>query len=336
MNPFDYHRPTEVAGALALLDGDTPARPIGGGTNLVDLMREGIETPAALVDVGRLALDQISSTNTGWRVGATVTNTDLATHSGVRASLPMLSAAIVSGATGQIRNMATVGGNLMQRTRCAYFSDHVAPCNKRRPGSGCGALDGFHRSFAILGTSDSCISVHPSDLCVALVALDATIELTSATGVRTVSVEDFYREPGTTPHVEHALAPGELITAVEVPTAVADHRQAYRKVRDRASYAFALVSVAAALTLDGDTVSDLRLALGGVGTRPWRAHTAEAALVGRPLTDEAVREAIRAELTPARTHRDTAFKVGLTERTVVAVLRDLRTRTTDSRQGGAR
>lgn len=323
MKDFAYYRYEHLDEALAALAEG--ARPIAGGTNLVDLMREGIEQPSTLVDVAGLALDSVveGEGEGEWVVGSGVTNTQLASHRALRRELPVVAEAIMSGATGQIRNMATVGGNLMQRSRCSYFYDLAAPCNKRRPGAGCAARDGYARGTAIFGTSDHCVATHPSDLCVALVALDAEVQLRSVHDARDVALESFHLEPQDTPHHESVLRADELITAVRIPALGPGYRSTYRKVRDRSSYAFALVSVAAALRIEDGTVVDARLALGGVGTRPWRAHLAEAALRGLPASRDSFRAAARAELVAARPLPDTEFKIGLTERTLVAVLRDL-------------
>jgi xanthine dehydrogenase YagS FAD-binding subunit len=323
MRAFDYVRPTSVDDALRSVTELPGAKFIGGGTNLVDLMREGIETPDTLVDVAGLGLDQVEVSAGGLRVGAGVRNSDLAAHAEVRQRVPVVSEALVSGASGQLRNMATVGGNLMQRTRCLYFYDAAAACNKREPGAGCGARDGFHRMGAILGASESCIAVHPSDLCVALTATEAVVEVRSARGARSIPVADFHQLPGDTPHVETMLAADELITAVEIPWLADGMRSGYRKVRDRASYAFALVSVAAAVRVDEGVVSDVRLALGGVAAKPWRARAAEAALLGRPANDESFAAAIDTELAEAIGTRHTEFKIALTRGTVVATLRRL-------------
>jgi xanthine dehydrogenase YagS FAD-binding subunit len=322
MKPFSYDRPANTPDALRALTNDT-ARLLGGGTNLVDLMREGIETPDSLIDVAGMQLDQIVETSSGFHVGAGVTNTALAASNAIRTSLPMVAQAIVSGATGQIRNMATVGGNIMQRTRCTAFYDQAAACNKRNPGNGCDARFGHHRTTAILGTSDACIATHPSDLCVALAALDTTVHVDSTHGTRSIPFGSFHPLPGNTPHIETTLQPGELITAIDIATLPAGWVQTYRKVRDRSSYAFALVSVATAAHIAEGTVVDVRIALGGVGTRPWRAHTAEAALRGKPAIESEFRSAIQQELAHAVSLPDNAFKVLLTERVVVAVLRTL-------------
>jgi xanthine dehydrogenase YagS FAD-binding subunit len=326
--PFSYERATDVADAVRR--GSEPgARYLGAGTNLVDLMRETVERPAVLVDVTGLPSAIEERPDGGLLIGAATRNTAVAEHGAVRERYPMLSRAVVAGASAQIRNMATVGGNLLQRTRCTYFYDtEGSRCNKRVPGQGCDAIGGFTRIHAILGTSEACVATHPSDMCVALAALDATVHLEGTGGRRTVTFTDLHRLPADHPEIETVLEPGELITAVELPALSIARRSTYRKVRDRASYAFALVSVAAALALDGDgadaTVADVRLALGGVGTRPWRAWRAEEALRGGPATDAAFRAAAEAELADARPLDGNAFKIELTARTVTAVLAQLR------------
>ncbi|HEU4998101.1 MAG TPA: xanthine dehydrogenase family protein subunit M [Lapillicoccus sp.] len=324
MRPFDYTRATDVAEAVAIVTERPNARFLGGGTNLVDLVRRGVEAPDSLVDVTGLPLAEVEGTaDGGLRVGAVVTNADLAHHPLVRSRYPLLSQAVLAGASGQLRSMATVGGNLLQRTRCVYFTDLSAACNKREPGSGCAAIDGFTRYAAILGASEHCVAVHPSDMAVALAALDARVELTSLGGVREVAVTDLYRLPGQTPQIDTVVAPGELVTAVVLPPPPSGGSR-YRKVRDRASYAFALVSVAAVLGVDGGRIATARLALGGVAPRPWRAAAAESRLVGAEPTDDVFAEAIETELAAATPLPGNEFKVGLTQRTVVAVLRRLR------------
>lgn len=269
MKSFAYARATDLETAVQLLSKTPNAKLLGGGTNLVDLMRENIEQPDALVDVTGLPLDRIEERPDGsLAIGATVRNTAVAGHPVVRDRYPFLAQAIVFGASGQIRNMATVAGNLMQRTRCLYFYDHAARCNKRAPGAGCDAIGGFNRMHAILGASDSCIATHPSDMCVALAALDAKVNVVGPSGARTIAFEDFHRLPEHTPHIETDLQPGELITGIEIPPLGFARRSLYRKVRDRASYAFALVSVAAALEIDSGKVRNVRLALGGVAHKP--------------------------------------------------------------------
>ena len=320
MTPFLYARASDTAEALRL-GAERSTAYLGGGTNLVDLMRETIERPDRLVDVTGMSSAIEESASGGLLIGAAVRNTALAEHRAVRTRYPMLARAILAGASAQIRNMATVGGNLLQRTRCTYFYDtEGSRCNKRSPGSGCDALDGLNRIHAILGASAECIATHPSDMCVALAALDATVHLHGAQGTRTLPFIELHRLPGDTPDIETALEPGELITAVELPPLAFASTSTYRKVRDRASYAFALVSVAAALELNGDTVKDVRLALGGVAAKPWRAFKAEAALRGGPATEQAFRTAAEAELAEAKPLSGNGFKIELAKRTLVAVL----------------
>ena len=323
MTPFTYARASDAAEALRL-GGDAGARYLGGGTNLVDLMRETIERPASLVDVTALDDGIEERDDGGLLIGAGVRNTAVAAHRAVRTRYPVLARAILAGASAQIRNMATVGGNLLQRTRCTYFYDNEGSrCNKRQPGQGCDAIDGFNRIHAILGASPSCVATHPSDMCVALAALDATVHLRGAGGARTLPFGELHRLPGDHPEIDTVLEPGELITAVELPALPLAANSTYRKVRDRASYAFALVSVAAAIEVEGGTVKDVRLALGGVAHKPWRASKAEAALRGGPATAEAFRAAAEAELADARPLKDNGFKVELAKRTIAAVLEEL-------------
>ena len=323
MNPFTYARATDAADAI-LKGREAQTKYLGGGTNLVDLLRETIERPQALVDVTGLSSAIEERADGGLLIGAAARNTAVAEHRAVRTRYPVLSRAIVAGASAQIRNMATVGGNLLQRTRCTYFyDDDGSRCNKRSPGQGCDALDGFNRIHAILGASPSCVATHPSDMCVALAALGAIVHLRGANGERTLPLTDLHRLPEDLPEIETVLAPGELIMAVELPALSFAARSTYRKVRDRASYAFALVSVAAALELDGSTVKDVRLALGGVALKPWRAWKAEEALKGQPATQASFLAAAEAELTEARPLRHNAFKIELVRRTVAAVLGEL-------------
>ena len=326
MNPFTYTKATDAADALRH-SASEGVQYLGGGTNLVDLMRETIERPQALVDVTGLSGDIVETRDGGLLIGAAARNTTVAEHPLVKTRYPVLTRAIVAGASAQIRNMATVGGNLMQRTRCPYFYDaEGSRCNKRDPGSGCDAIEGFSRGHAILGASQACAATHPSDMCVALAALDAVVHLRGADGTRSVPLTEFHRLPEDHPEIETVLAPGELITAIEVPPLPFAARSAYRKVRDRASFAFALASVAAALDIDDDgTVRDVRLALGGVGTKPWRAWRAEEALRGQPATPDAFRAAVAAELADARPLRDNEFKIQLAERLVASVLAQLTT-----------
>jgi xanthine dehydrogenase YagS FAD-binding subunit len=324
MIPFTYARARDADQAIALATGRQRAKFLGGGTNLVDLMREGVEHPETLIDVTGLSREITETEGGGLMIGAAATNSVVASHPVVRRDFPMLARAVLAGASPQIRNMATVGGNVLQRTRCLYFYDHAARCNKRQPGQGCDALGGFTRQHAILGASEHCIAVHPSDMCVALVALDARLHLLGPEGERSLPLEAFHRLPGDRPDLETELKPGELITAVELPPSALGRKSAYRKVRDRASYAFALVSVAAAVELDArGTITDVRLALGGVAHKPWRARIAEGALRGHTPTETSLRAAARAELSHAAPRAGNAFKVELAERTIVAVLQEL-------------
>ncbi len=323
MNLFTYDRADSADAAVRLAQVSAAAKYLGGGTNLVDLMRETVETPDALVDVTRIDTDITETDDGGLMIGAGVTNTALATHWAVRTRYPMLSRAIVAGASAQIRNVATVGGNILQRTRCTYFYDDAARCNKREPGAGCDAIDGFNRIHAILGASPDCVATHPSDMCVALAALDAVVHLKGRDGERTLRLVELHRLPGGRPDIETELKPGELITAVELKSFGFSANSAYRKVRDRASYAFALISVAAALEIEGGQVKDVRLALGGVAAKPWRASKVEAALKGGPATQDAFRAAMESELADAAPLRDNGFKIELAKRTAVAVLADL-------------
>jgi xanthine dehydrogenase YagS FAD-binding subunit len=323
MNPFTYTRANEVGDAIRLGNGPG-AKYLGGGTNLVDLMRETLERPAALVDVTSVSTAIGETAGGGLHIGAGVRNSAVAEHRLVRTRYPVLARAILAGASGQIRNMATVGGNILQRTRCAYFyDDDGSHCNKRQPGQGCDAVDGFNRTHAILGASAACVATHPSDMCVALAALDAMVHLRGAGGERTVPFTSFHRLPGETPHIETELQPGELITAVELPPLPMAVHSTYRKVRDRASYAFALVSVAAALEVRDGTVQDVRLALGGVAHKPWRASKTEEALRGKAASAENFRAAAEAELADAKPLRDNSFKIELAKRTITAVFEQL-------------
>ncbi|NUH37883.1 xanthine dehydrogenase family protein subunit M [Streptomyces samsunensis] len=326
MKEFAYARAGDAAEAAALMAERPDATYIGGGTNLVDLMKLGVTGPGLLIDVSRLPYDRIEHRADGSAlIGATVRNGALAGDPGIRERFPLLSQALLAGASGQLRTVATVGGNLLQRTRCGYFQDVTKPCNKREPGSGCPAIEGAHRDLAVLGTSDHCVASHPSDMAVALVALDAVAHLRSADGgTRTVPVAELYVLPGDTPHRETVLDRGDLITAVELPPPPPAARMRYRKVRDRWSYAFALVSVATAVSVAEDgSLDDVRIALGGVAPRPWRARIAEERLRGARPDEKALREAARAELAGARPLPDNAFKVDLATDLIVAGVRDL-------------
>lgn len=327
MNPFAYERPADAAGAVAAVSADPEAMFLGGGTNLVDHMRLGVARPGRLVDITRLPLDRIETlADGGVRIGANVRNSDLAADRTIRARYPVLSQALLSGASGQLRNLATTGGNLLQRTRCVYFQDVTTPCNKRHPGAGCSAIGGYNRYHAILGASEQCIAVYPSDMAVAMAALDAMVIVLGASGERRIALTDFHRLPGDAPQKDTVLEHGELILAVELPPLAFAAHSAYRKVRDRASFAFALVSVAAALDREADVVRDVRIALGGVAHKPWRAHKAEASLRGKPATEENFRLAADAELAAARPTEGNAFKVKMASNTITAVLRDLNAR----------
>jgi xanthine dehydrogenase YagS FAD-binding subunit len=324
MTPFTYERAIDRQAALALGAG-SGAKYLGGGTNLVDLMRETIEHPEVLVDVTGLSCGIEETGDGGLRIGAGVKNTAVAADRRVRERYPLLSQAILAGASAQIRNMATVGGNLLQRTRCGYFYDDAARCNKRDTGAGCDAIEGFNRMHAILGASAACVATHPSDMAVALAALDAVATVEGQSGARDIPLVEFHLLPGETPQIETVLKPGELVTAVTLPREGFARRSTYRKVRDRASYAFALVSVAVALDVEAGTVKAVRLALGGVAHRPWRATAAEDALTGGPATEAAFRAAAEAELAPAQGLRDNAFKIELARRVITDTLVKLAT-----------
>ncbi|MGW0283321.1 FAD binding domain-containing protein [Streptomyces sp. NPDC003236] len=324
MKGFGYLRPTGVQEAVEAYAAHPGARYLAGGTNLVDLMKLGVETPGVLIDVGRLPLDAVEELPDGaLRVGATVRNSDLAAHPLVRDRYPVLSQALLAGASGQLRNAATTGGNLLQRTRCTYFQDLDKPCNKREPGSGCGARDGVHRDHAVLGHSPHCIATHPSDMAVALAALDARVELYGTEGERAIPVADFHRLPGVRPERDTEIRPGELITGVLIPAVRAGVPSAYRKARDRASYAFALASVAVVLRVTDGRVDQVGLAFGGLAHRPWRAHHAETALLGAAATPEAFEGAVALELERAEPLRDNAYKVPLARNLALDVLNRL-------------
>lgn len=328
MRPFRYQRAADVAGAVATVSADSRAAYLAGGTNLVDLMKLGVEAPELVVDIGHLPLDGVEypaagGTVAGLRVGAGVRNSDLAADRVVRTRYPALAQALLSAGSGQLRNVATVGGNLLQRSRCLYFQDVTKPCNKRVPGSGCPAVEGEHRNLAILGAGPACVATHPSDMAVALAAFDAVVHVTDADGSRAVPLDGLYASPADDPRRDTTLGHGALVTAVEVPPLAFGHRSAYRKVRDRASFAFAVASVAAALDVDDGVVRDVRLAFGAVAHRPWRARVAEEALRGRPATEDEFRQAAEAELAAARPLRDNAFKVPLVRNVVARTLADL-------------
>ncbi|MDQ0982805.1 xanthine dehydrogenase family protein subunit M [Streptomyces sp. V2I9] len=324
MKPFGYVRPASTDEAVRLCAAGPGARFLGGGTNLVDLMKLGVETPRILVDVSGLPLDRVTRTpEGGLSIGATVRNSDLAAHPDVTGSYPVLSGALLAGASGQLRNAATTGGNLLQRTRCRYFQDVSKPCNKRLPGSGCPAYAEGGRDFAILGYSSECVATDPSDMAVALAALDATVVLVGPEGERTVPVTEFHRLPGENPDQDTVIRPGELITEVVLPPPAPGTVSRYRKARDRASYAFALASVAATLRVESGRVESATLAFGGVAPRPWRARRAEAELRGAPATPAAFQHAVIAELAEARPLDGNAFKVDLARRLALDVLGDL-------------
>ena len=322
MNPVSYERAADVDQAVRLAQ-QPDARFIGGGTNLLDLMKQGVETPQRLIDVSRLPLAAITELPQGGvRIGALARNSDTANHALIRQRYPLLTQALLSGASPQLRNMATAGGNLMQRTRCYYFYDTAFDmCNKRMPGSGCAAKEGFNRIHAILGTSEQCIATNPSDMNVALAALDAVVRVRGAGGERAIPIAGFHTLPGDTPQRDTTLRPGELILGIDLPPPVfADHAH-YLKVRDRASYAFALVSVAAALQMERGVVRQARIALGGVAHKPWRAHDAEAMLVGKSLDDALLRQCAAAALAGARAYKHNGFKITLAQRAITRAVR---------------
>jgi xanthine dehydrogenase YagS FAD-binding subunit len=321
MITFQYSRAVNVADAVRQMAATPDAKFVAGGTNLVDLMKMEVERPAKLIDVTRLPLDKVEEiAGGGLRIGALVRNSDLAYHPAVERRYPMLSSALLAGASQQLRNMASVGGNLLQRTRCAYFYDIATPCNKREPGAGCSAMGGLNRMNAILGASEACIAVHPSDMCVALAVLEAKIHVSGPRGEREIPFADFHRLPGDTPQHETNLGAGELITSVELPARGFDTNYTYLKIRDRLSYAFALVSVAVGLELDGGTIREVRFALGGVAHKPWRRAEAEAALRGKPTSETAFAEAADLALREAKGFGRNDFKIGLARRTIVRAL----------------
>ena len=324
MKAFDYHVATSAADAVATLSGHPGAAFLAGGTNLIDHMKLGVAAPDLLVDVSRLELTEVeASEDGGVRIGTNVRNSDLAAHPLIRSRYPMLARALLSGASGQLRNAATTGGNLLQRTRCVYFQDVTTPCNKRSPGSGCSAIGGYLRYHAILGASPECVAVHPSDMAVAMSALDADAVVEGADGPRRIPMTELHRLPGDTPDRDTVLDHGELITAVELPAPPTGAVSEYRKVRDRASYAFALVSVAAELSVTGAEIATARIALGGVAHKPWRARRAEEVVVGAPAEPETFLAAADAELADAEPLPGNEFKIELARRTLVAQLRAL-------------
>ena len=324
MKPFRYERADDERSAVAVLAGTPGARLLGGGTNLVDLMRLGVETPDVLVDVTRLPANRVDvMPDGGLLIGAGVRNSDLAADHHVRTRYPALAEALLSGASGQLRNLATTAGNLLQRTRCAYFQDVASPCNKREPGTGCPAVEGDHRNLAVLGHSDTCVATHPSDMAVALVIFDAVVRVIGPAGVRAIPLVDFHRLPGTSPQRDTVLRRDELIVAVQLPPSDLAAHSTYRKVRERASFSFAVVSVAAALDVRYGRVEEVRIALGGVAHKPWRARAAEDDLRGAPADAATFDRAARVELAQARPLRDNAYKVGLAQATLVRTLTEL-------------
>jgi xanthine dehydrogenase YagS FAD-binding subunit len=318
---FQYARAGDVADAVRQLADDPSAKFIAGGTNLIDLMKMDVERPTKVIDITRLPLNQVENTpGGGLRIGALVRNTDLAYHPLVEERYPVLASAIMAGASQQLRNMASTGGNLLQRTRCHYFYDIATPCNKREPGSGCSAIDGHNRMHAILGASDACIAVHPSDMCVAMAMLEAKVHVNGASGDRLIPFADFHRLPGDTPQRDTNLDAGEIITAVELPPQGFSRNYTYLKIRDRLSYAFAVVSVAVGLDLDGDTIREGRFALGGVAHKPWRDREAEAALRGQPANGATFARAADALLHDAKGYEYNTFKIDLARRCIVRAL----------------
>jgi xanthine dehydrogenase YagS FAD-binding subunit len=322
MRPFKYVRASNADEAARAVAANPQAKFLAGGTNILDLMKEDVERPNELVDLTRLKLSEIKAgPGGGLTIGALAKNTDPANHPTIRRNYPLLTQAIVAGASGQLRNMATNGGNLMQRTRCQYFYDTAMPCNKREPGSGCGALEGLNRIHAIFGWSEKCVATYPGDMANALYALEAVVRIREASGrERTIPVNEFHRLPGDTPERDNNLQHGELITAIELPKSPFAKNSYYLKVRDRASYAFALVAVAAALELDGGTVKQARVVLGGVAHKPWRSPEAEAALAGRPASEESFRQAAEAALKGAKPLAHNVYKVELGKRAIVRAL----------------
>jgi xanthine dehydrogenase YagS FAD-binding subunit len=328
MHTFEFIRPADQASAIATAARSKTAqqgadvRFLGGGTTVIDLMKLNVETPARVLDINRLLLDKIEATSDGGlKIGAIVRNSDLANHSKVQKEYSVLSQAILQGASAQIRNMATIGGNLLQRTRCVYFRDTAMACNKREPGTGCPAITGHNRTLAILGASEHCIATNPSDMCVALAALEATVHIQGPNGPRAVAFGDFHLLPGNTPHRETVLEPGDLITHVTLPPPTAGSKQVYLKLRDRASYEFALASAAVVLTIASGNITRARVALGGVGTKPWRLPEAEAALAGKPANNSTFRQAAEAGLRDAKPQSENKFKIELAKRCLTHALR---------------
>jgi xanthine dehydrogenase YagS FAD-binding subunit len=321
MISFQYTRANDIGDAVRQISGDSAAKFIAGGTNLLDLMKEDVERPTRLIDISRLPLTTIEETPQGGvRIGALVPNSDLAWHPLIEQRYPLLSSAILAGASAQLRNMASTGGNLLQRTRCHYFYDTATPCNKRQPGSGCSALTGVNRMHAILGTSEACIATHPSDMCVALAAIEATVQVTGPNGERSIAFAEFHRLPGNTPEIDTNLQRDEIVTAVLLPPQGFAANYSYLKIRDRLSYAFALVSVAAALELDGGRIREVRLALGGVAHKPWRDRDAEDALRGRAPDQASFMRAAEVVVRDAKGFQHNVFKIELTRRAIVRAL----------------
>lgn len=328
MHTFEFIRPADQGAAIATAAQSKTAqqgadvRFLGGGTTLIDLMKLNVETPARVLDINRLPLDRIEATSDGGlKIGAMVRNSDLANHAKVQKDYSVLSQAILQGASAQIRNMATIGGNLLQRTRCVYFRDTAMACNKREPGSGCPAISGHNRTLAILGASEHCIATNPSDMCVALAALEATVHVQGPKGPRAVAFGDFHLLPGTTPHRETVLEPGDLITHLTLPPPIVGSKQVYVKLRDRASYEFALASAAVVLTIASGNITHARIALGGVGTKPWRSSKAEAALIGKPASEGIFRQAAEAALRDAKPQSENKFKIELARRCLTHALK---------------
>jgi xanthine dehydrogenase YagS FAD-binding subunit len=324
MNPFTYLKAKDINHAVRVTSTHGNSKFIGGGTNIIDLMKMNIESPQYLIDITLLDLKKIEVLGNGnVRIGALVSNSDLAYHNTIETHFPILSQALFAGASPQLRNMATTGGNLLQRTRCYYFYDTATPCNKREPGSGCSAITGYNRMNAILGTSDQCIATHPSDMCVAMAALDAIIRVEGPNGKRSIAFEDFHLLPGNTPDKENDLQPGELITYVEIPPLPFASHSTYLKVRDRSSYEFALISAAIALDVTNGTINAARIALGGVGTKPWRARKAEQSLTGKTAGMDAYKAAADIAMENAAAHTYNAFKPELARRTIISALQNL-------------
>src|SRR5262245_39653364 len=328
MNTFEFTRPADATAAVAVAARAKTAqqgadvRFVAGGTTLLDLMKLNVETPARLVDINRLPLDKIEATaDGGLKIGATVRNSALAHHPTVQRDYAVLSQALLAGASAQLRNMATTAGNLLQRTRCVYFRDTAMQCNKREPGTGCPAITGSNRTLAVLGTSEHCIATNPSDMCVAMAALEATIHVQGPKGIRAIPIGDFHLLPGNTPNRETVLEPGDLVTHVTLPPPVAGSKQVYLKLRDRASYEFALASAAVVITVANGNVSRARVALGGVGTKPWRSPEAEAALTGQPAREETYKKAAEAALRDAKPQSENGFKIELARRCLKHALR---------------